>query len=139
MGVEHRSGESRQAHGPDRSHLQGGVMPHPKRAFDLMDSLTPLFKGCSPKSLLYVGWRHDCHVWWHRTFAPALGVEDIGIIEIFPQNYALAIDKAREGHFGLTSTRVIRGDVLEIQKYVSKGEYDIIFWDHGPEHVSLAA
>lgn len=112
-------------------------MPHLKAAFDLIDGMTSTIKEMyRPKSLLYVGWRHDCHPWWYKKFCPELGIEKIGILEIHPPNKQDADAKAWEGIFGV-ETKVMLGDVLEFEKHISVGEYDVIFWDHGPEHVTL--
>lgn len=113
-------------------------MPHVKAAFEKMEELIPLFKGVGAKSLLYVGWRHDCHPWWYRKFAPSLGIQKIGIVEVFPPNIADARQKASDGNFGEPGNVDIYA--CDIRNILESGlqDYDVIFWDHGPEHVSQA-
>lgn len=106
-------------------------MPHTGPAYVELEKLIPKFKELNPKSMLYVGWRHDCNPWWHAKFAKGLGIEKLAIIEINDGNYR-----------GFLSTKkdydcdAYHGDVREIENYISKSQFDIIFWDHGPEHVS---
>lgn len=112
-------------------------MPHTKAAFDLMDSLTPAWADLQPRSMLYVGWRHDCHPWWYKSFAPALGINELTILEVHGPNVSDAEQRDWQGQFGL-KTRVIQGNVLNPARYYRRHSYDIIFWDHGPEHVTKA-
>lgn len=111
-------------------------MPHLKAAFDVLDSKTEEIKKRlgEVNSLLYVGWRHDCHPWWYTKFCPALGVKKIDILEIFPPNFSHAENMAWAGKFGV-ETNVILGDVTEFVRPALS--YDVIFWDHGPEHVTF--
>lgn len=114
-------------------------MPHTKRAFDAIDAktITLKTKAGDPTSMLYIGWRSDCHPWWHRVLCPALGIKKIGILEIDGGNFNTAVAKAKEGHFGAVDYQVIHGDARKILEHVQPGTYDVIFWDHGPEHVSV--
>lgn len=112
-------------------------MPHVKDAFDLIDRLTPNWAVFQPRTMLYVGWRHDCHPWWHRTLAPALGIEKVTLLEVFPPNVSDAEEKIWNGYFKVP-TNVIQGNILEPTRYFNKGEFDVIYWDHGPEHVTKA-
>lgn len=113
-------------------------MPHMKSAFDRLDSLTvTTFRHLKPKSLLYVGWRHDCHPWWHQTFCAELGIIDVGILEIFPANVSDAEQKIWSGYFKGVAVELQQGDVRSADWMFLPNDYDIIFWDHGPEHVSL--
>ena len=105
-------------------------MPHLANAFRYFnDSLIDELALLKPTSLLYVGWRHDTNPWWKNNFVDRLGIVKVGVIDIFESNY-----KDAKAHLPYAS--VIHGDVREIEKHVFKGEYDIIYWDHGPEHVS---
>lgn len=105
-------------------------MPHTGRVFDHFNQgLTVELKKFSPQSMLYVGWRSDCASWWNNQFSQELGIQKIGIIEIYAPNFEGARNR-------FPSYDVIHGDVREIEKYTTKGQYDMIFWDHGPEHVS---
>lgn len=111
-------------------------MPHTADAFFTINKNIEWFKkrAGNPKSLLYIGWRHDCHPWWWQTFCPALGIEKIGVLEIFNPNFQ---DLQRRVETGRMNVRPILGDARKIDEYVRAREYDVIFWDHGPEHVSL--
>jgi len=114
-------------------------MPHTKEVFDAMNAKASWFKEMAgqPSSMLYVGWRSGSHPWWHRKFCPDLGVTRVGVIEIFQKNFD---DLAKFVKDGLLSEvkeyELIHSDVKEIKKHVPKDRYDIVFWDHGPEHVS---
>lgn len=123
-------------------------MPHTKRVFDWFDANTELFRKRNPQTFMYVGWRHDCKPWWHDTFANNLGV--LGtmtkpgrdsqfyrsrVLEIFPPN---ADDLERQVWAGRYQVGIVHGDVRKIDELVREGDkIDIIFWDHGPEHVTL--
>lgn len=112
-------------------------MPHTKRMFDYIESNIDNFKkllGEPPKSMLYVGWRHDCKPWWYDYLVPALGIERVGVIEIFQNNFD---DLKRQVEIGRYSLTQIRGNIMDAEQLISPGEYDLIFWDHGPEHVTL--
>lgn len=110
-------------------------MPHTKVAFDALESSAGLFKkwGRQPKSLLYVGWRYDCKPWWHDTYCPMLGIEKIGVLEVFPKNHS---DLEQQVWSGRYNVQPILGNVMNIGSHVKPKEWDIIFWDHGPEHVT---
>lgn len=110
-------------------------MPHTKVVFDALENNAEWFKkrAGEPKSLLYVGWRHDARPWWYDVFCKKLGVEKVGVLEIFPKNID---DLEQEVWAGRYEVKPILGDVRNINAYVNKDEYDVIFWDHGPEHVS---
>lgn len=107
-------------------------MPHTKRAFDLVESLVPgVLERTGPlRSLLYVGWRHDTSPWWIERFAPSIGAERVGVLEGFEKNVQ---DLGRRG---LKVDHVIHANVLA-EGVVVPGEWDIVFWDHGPEHVTI--
>lgn len=113
-------------------------MPHTKAAFDQLDNLTPTFReNAKPKSLLYIGWRHDCKRWWYDTFAKQLGITDVGVLEIFEKNFGDLDHRVWCGEYDL---KLYLGDATKIdQTKIHPGQYDIIFWDHGPEHVSKEA
>lgn len=108
-------------------------MPHTQRVFDALESLIPEIKKLNAKSLLYVGWRHDCKPWWYDFFCANLSIEKVGVLDIFKRNINDLEIKAWEGRYTIKS---YLGDVRKINEIVGKKEYDIIFWDHGPEHVS---
>jgi hypothetical protein len=109
-------------------------MPHTKAAFDCLENLMPVFqKNLQPKSLLYIGWRYDCRPWWYNVFCKNMGIENVAILEIFPKNIADFEMAVWAGHY---KARAIHGDARTIDKYVRPGEFDVIFWDHGPEHIT---
>lgn len=108
-------------------------MPHLAEAFQYFNGLIPDIRKMGFRSLLYVGWRHDASGWWYETFSKGIGIERFGIIEIFKKNFDEL--NATISKSGWQNFRTYFGDVREIQKYVQPGEYDVIFWDHGPEHV----
>lgn len=106
-------------------------MPHTARAFQHMNTeVIPEIKAMNPESLLYVGWRRDTNSWWDSHFRVEIGVPQSrsAVIEIFDDNYRAASS--------VLGRHVFHGDIREIEKHVFPGEFDIIFWDHGPEHVS---
>lgn len=114
-------------------------MPHTKRAFDALENMIPeiLRRTGGIESLLYVGWRHDCKPWWYDTFAQRLGVTEIAVLEIFPPNVSALEQKIWEGRYNIS--RVYEGDVRNLSTLLGKNEYDLIFWDHGPEHVDCGS
>jgi hypothetical protein len=84
--------------------------------------------------MLYIGWRHDCSPWWHDHMGKELG-GPLGVLEIFPKNLD---DLEREiwlGRYNVAS--IIAGDARDPASHIRKGYWDVIFWDHGPEHVTL--
>ena len=111
-------------------------MPHTRRAFEALEKSIDGIKekARDPKSLLYIGWRRDASPWWHDKFCKDIGIERIGVLEIFPPNFHDLERRVTEGRYRV---KPILGDARKIDQYTSPGEYDIIFWDHGPEHVSL--
>lgn len=109
-------------------------MPHTQPAFDVLDrNIVSISERCAPISLLYVGWRRDCKPWWYDKFCHDLGVKKVGVLEIFPRNHAELEQQVWSGRYDVEP---ILGDVRSIRKHVEPGEYDVIFWDHGPEHVT---
>jgi hypothetical protein len=110
-------------------------MPHTKRVFDALEEMIPLIRENSdnPKSLLYVGWRHDCKPWWYDTFCKELRIERVGVLEIFPKNISELEQQVWVGRYNLNP---VLGDVRSIDQFIGHNTYDVIFWDHGPEHVS---
>jgi len=103
-------------------------MPHTKRAFNWMEEHIDIFKKLEPKSFLYVGHRVTKR-WWHEKFCAELGVERKGLVEIFPDNIAIAKMELKDDNI-----EIIQNDVRCIDKFAVEGEWDIVFWDHGPEH-----
>lgn len=112
-------------------------MPHTKRAFEALDKSIEGIKieAKNPKSLLYIGWRSDASPWWHDKFCKELGIEKIAVLEIFPPNFQ---NLEREVAKGRYKVKPILGDARQLNQYVAPEEYDVIFWDHGPEHVTLS-
>lgn len=109
-------------------------MPHVKPAFEFLDAHANEFKELvKPLSLLYIGWRHDGSPWWYDKFGPAMGVTKFGVLEIFPKNVADLEMKVWDGRYNVA---VIEGDARKIAAFVKPGEWDVIYWDHGPEHVT---
>jgi hypothetical protein len=109
-------------------------MPHNKVAFDFFESnVIPLLQKAGCKSMLYVGWRHDCKPWWHDYMAKQLG-GPLGVLEIFPKNISDLEHAVWNGRYQVDS--VIAGDARDPGSALVKGFWDVIFWDHGPEHVT---
>lgn len=109
-------------------------MPHGKIAFDSVEKLIPQLKSRFPdlKTFLYVGWRHDCHPWWHDTFAKQLGAETT-VLDIFPKNISELNDQVNKGRYKVSA---VVGDVRKLEELFPLEKFDLIFWDHGPEHVN---
>lgn len=106
-------------------------MPHTQRAFDgLSADLDMIRERTSPRSFLYVGWRHDCKPWWYDVMCTRLGVNRVEVLEIFPKNVADLEMQVWSGRYPNISN-VAKGDVRS-----AAVDHDVIFWDHGPEHVS---
>ena len=109
-------------------------MPHVKPAFAHLEKMVDYFReNLHPKSLLYVGWRYDGSPWWYDVFGKQLGIERFGVLEIFPKNISDLEQAIWSGRYDVTP---ISGDVRKIDSLVAEGDWDIIYWDHGPEHVS---
>ena len=109
-------------------------MPHTKAMFDIFEQwMIPHLKDYNIRSMLYVGWRRDCKPWWHDYMAKELGVQDLGVLEIFPKNVA---DMEQAIWSGRYNCRVIQGDARDPKKSIGLHDWDLIFWDHGPEHVT---
>ena len=104
-------------------------MPTLGPAFEfLLEEGPKLFSGC--ESLLYIGHRRDTDVWWHQSFAKALGIRRIAVVDINHGNLMTAAHVTAELYHG----DLRRHDIPY---------FDIAFWDEGPEHLpreeSLAA
>jgi hypothetical protein len=56
------------------------------------------------------------------------------VLEIFDKNFHDLDQLVWAGRYDV---KPILGDVRFIERYVNTCEYDVIFWDHGPEHVSM--
>ncbi len=109
-------------------------MPHVKPAFEFLEEKASEFNlSVKPASMLYIGWRHDGSPWWYDKFGPKMGVVKYGVLEIFPKNISDLEAKVWEGRYDVTA---IEGDARSIGSFVKPGEWDIIYWDHGPEHVT---
>lgn len=109
-------------------------MPHVKGAFDWFDSNIKLFTEKNVKSLLYVGWTLGSSTWWYTNFCKKLSIEKVGVVEVYNSNYILLQKWIKQNNYNI---QTFNKNILEIEKYISNQEYDIIFWDHGPEHVTL--
>lgn len=108
-------------------------MPHTKRVFDYFETdMIPRLALLEVKSMLYVGWRHDCKPWWHDHMARQLGVT-LGVLEIFQKNISDLEHLVWEGRYDVKS--IIWGDARKPEESIVEGFWDLIFWDHGPEHV----
>jgi hypothetical protein len=106
-------------------------MPHTQAMFDKIESLSSeLREGLPPDpSFLYVGWRHDTKPWWHDRLAKELlGAKEIGVLEIHPRNCSDLETQVWAGRY--SDVQVYLGDV---RRYIGR-KWDVIFWDHGPEH-----
>lgn len=102
-------------------------MPHVTEAFQWFQSNWRIFDSLEAKSMLYVGWTRPTKAWWKDEFCDKLGITSRSIIDIFPAN-------AQAARQTFSDIGVIEGDIAKLGDYVQKGEYDVIFWDHGPEH-----
>ena len=106
-------------------------MPHVGQAFQWFKANYDLFKPLNLKSMLYVGWTASTKHWWCEEFPEKLGIETIGLIDIFKPN----LDKARGNPVVKQKvSEFILGDVCKVDTLIEDGKYDLIFWDHGPEH-----
>jgi hypothetical protein len=109
-------------------------MPHTKRVFDYFESeVIPLLQKAGCKSMLYIGWRHDCKPWWHDYMAKQLG-GPLGVLEIFPKNISDLEHEVWNERYDVAS--IIAGDARDPGSALVKNYWDLIFWDHGPEHVT---
>lgn len=114
-------------------------MPHTLRAFNVLEAKSSWIRDSigNPSSMLYIGWTGGSHPWWHRKFCPDLGVSRVGVLEIYTPNFNQLAAEAKGGLFSeVKEYELIHGDAREIDKFVQKDRFDIVFWDHGPEHVS---
>lgn len=98
-------------------------MPHNKVAFDWLEENVDLF--VPTESMLYVGWRPRSKDWWYTFFGPAIGTKRIGLIEAFEGNFSA---------FCVDGVEKFLGDVRKIDEAFERDEWDMVFWDHGPEH-----
>lgn len=73
--------------------------------------------------MLYVGHRGDTHPWWHQTFAPAIGVSRIAVIDIDRGNLMTAQHITSELYHG------------DIRQSDCPRDFGLVFWDEGPEHL----
>jgi hypothetical protein len=97
-------------------------MPTVQSAFDyLTERGSEIFGQC--ESMLYVGHRSDTHPWWHQVFAKKLGVTRIAVIDI---------DKSNLESAGHITKELYRGDIRQDD---APRDFDIVFWDEGPEHL----
>lgn len=114
-------------------------MPHVKAAFEWFDKNIDLLKVLSKgsRSLLYIGIRHDTSPWWYLDLCKRLGIERVSVLEIFPKNLGDFEVQCWSGKYGSDGGTIgtILGNACQIGDYVSPGEFDIIFFDHGPEHL----
>lgn len=118
-------------------------MPHVKESFDWFNDNAARLKKLArdPKTFLYVGVRHDMRSWWHDRLCKDLGIQSASALEIYGPNADVfertVVDAAHQlrDDYKLVR-RVIRGDVRQLNTLTRPGEFDVVFWDHGPEHVA---
>ena len=96
-------------------------MPTLRESFDFLLVGGPVLFP-DTRSMLYVGHRSDTDPWWWRTFAPALGIERIAVLDIDEMNLRTASHITDELYLG---------DLRDIDL----PRFDLIFWDEGPEHL----
>lgn len=84
-----------------------------------------------PGTLLYIGARADAHAWLEELLVAGHG---ISVLEIWSENAAGLIRWINSNYFDID---VIIGDVKEIDQKLP-GNYDYIFYWHGPEHLLLS-
>lgn len=99
-------------------------MPSRGEAFSFLDEHGASILGRHDR-MVYVGHRSDTHPWWYQTFAPALGVSRLTVVDIFAPNLGSA------NHI---TGDLIHGDILD-SSTVGHGP-GLMFWDEGPEHVT---
>lgn len=113
-------------------------MPHTGEAFHAIEKNFSSFKKLGINSMLYVGWRHDTRPWWYTDFAKSLNARYVSVLEAFGPNVA---DLKREVDAGKYDVVVHQGDIRKFDELFPNGReekfFDLIFWDHGPEHVNL--
>lgn len=103
-------------------------MPHTQRAVDWFTENSGIFTGVD--SMLYVGFRSDSPTWWIDTFGrKMLGTRRFGVVEIFEKNCELVRGKFND-------IECFHADVRCLDDTIVGMSWDMIFWDHGPEHVS---
>ena len=99
-------------------------MPTVGGSFEMLFRDGPrLFAGAT--SMLYVGHRSDTNDWWHKKFAPEIGITRLAVIDILNANMQSAI--------GITS-ELYTGDIRNPESVPYS--FDLVFWDEGPEHVA---
>lgn len=110
-------------------------MPHVGEAWRWLFSSGSIFRHGDPKSMVYVGHRHDTATRWHSQFAKAmLGIEEYLIVDIFKKN----LDDARGTYANDPQFSFLECDIVELDKHVASERYDMIVWDGGPEHIELS-
>lgn len=113
-------------------------MPHTKPAFDALDAMVPDLQKLGVRSVLYIGWRRDTRPWWYE-FSKSVGATYISVLEAFGPNVE---DLRREVQKGTYDLLVYHGDVRKFDEVFKTTDpdghlFDMIFWDHGPEHVTF--
>lgn len=101
-------------------------MPTRGEAFDFLLNDGPAVFGRSVGSMLYVGHRSDTHPWWWQTFAPAVGISRLAVIDIEPSNLQSANAITKELYHG------------DIRTFAAASGFGMVFWDEGPEHMEKA-
>ena len=94
-------------------------MPHNKITFEWLEHNSDIFSGF--RSMLYVGWRLESSFWWMDKFGPMIGIERYGLVEAHLPNFKLF-------------PRDIPKYNSRIEDMKFDGDWDMLFWDHGPEH-----
>jgi len=104
-------------------------MPHNRAVFDWMDeNLADVLPTDEIKSYLYVGWCRVTKEWWMTTLVSNLDIEKVGLLEVFKGNF----DKFKAKNPGHVEATL--GSIADFAKLYSKGQWDMVYWDHGPEH-----
>lgn len=85
---------------------------------DVRPFLKPPFE--EPGTLLYVGYRPDAHAWLDELLAAG---NQITVLEVWPSNLENVDPRVK----------AVCGDVRDMD-----GEWDHVWWWHGPEHVLQA-
>lgn len=104
-------------------------MPHTKAVFDWLDENTSSILPVNEiKTYLYVGWCKVTKDWWMTTFVDNIGAEKIGLLEAFEGNFK-EFGNRNPGHVEATC-----GNIKDFEKLYAKDQWDLVYWDHGPEH-----
>jgi hypothetical protein len=109
-------------------------MPHIYEAFKWFEDNIHLFKKLEAKSLLYVGWTPSSTNWWYTEFCKKLSIEKVSVVEVYDANYNNLNNWITRSKYNIKS---YCRNIFDVDSFIDNNEYDIIFWDHGPEHASI--